>query len=383
MTSASRSRKLSTTPFVKLDSSGKTKEEELPEYIAEDFYPVYIGDVLASKYLVVAKLGFGSTSTIWLCRDVQTEAICRDIEATVIISSAEQRTTSSTFVKTVIVVDNTIKNDKKIHIPRQTPVRPDDVAYIAYTSGSIGIPKEIMIEHSSFCLNSISSSNAHNLDHSSRVLQFASYPFDVSIHENLTPLILGGCVCIPLESQRVNQLKDAIVGLGVNWMELTPSVARLLQPEDIPSVKTLVLGGEAMLPADISMWSDKVRLVCAYGPAECTVVSTVLSEDCQPGIIGRSYAETCWIMDKDNHHQLVTIGVTGELVIGGFIVGRGYLNRPQQTASAFIQNPDWLPKVTPMGSNMRLYKTGDLARYNSDGTIMCQGRKDTQVKLHG
>ncbi|EZF44576.1 hypothetical protein H112_02179 [Trichophyton rubrum D6] len=72
MTSASRSRKLSTTPFVKLDSSGKTKEEELPEYIAEDFYPVYIGDVLASKYLVVAKLGFGSTSTIWLCRDVQS-----------------------------------------------------------------------------------------------------------------------------------------------------------------------------------------------------------------------------------------------------------------------------------------------------------------------
>ncbi|KFL62520.1 uncharacterized protein TERG_12481 [Trichophyton rubrum CBS 118892] len=77
MTSASRSRKLSTTPFVKLDSSGKTKEEELPEYIAEDFYPVYIGDVLASKYLVVAKLGFGSTSTIWLCRDVQYDTVTR------------------------------------------------------------------------------------------------------------------------------------------------------------------------------------------------------------------------------------------------------------------------------------------------------------------
>ncbi|EGE01731.1 CMGC/CLK protein kinase [Trichophyton equinum CBS 127.97] len=72
MTSASRSRKLSTTPFVKLDSSQKIEEEELPQYIAEDFYPVYIGDVLASKYLVVAKLGFGSTSTIWLCRDVQS-----------------------------------------------------------------------------------------------------------------------------------------------------------------------------------------------------------------------------------------------------------------------------------------------------------------------
>ncbi|EFE32740.1 protein kinase, putative [Trichophyton benhamiae CBS 112371] len=73
ITSVSRSRKLSTTtPFVKLDSSRKIEEEELPEYIAEDFYPVYIGDVLASKYRIVAKLGFGSTSTIWLCRDVQS-----------------------------------------------------------------------------------------------------------------------------------------------------------------------------------------------------------------------------------------------------------------------------------------------------------------------
>ncbi|EFE39655.1 nonribosomal brevianamide peptide synthase FtmA [Trichophyton verrucosum HKI 0517] len=341
-----------------------------------------------SKWTPVAILGVLKAGAAFVLLDPsyprsRTEAICRDIEATVIISFAEQRATSSSFIETVIVVDNTIKNDERIHIPRQASVRPDDVAYIAYTSGSTGVPKGIMIEHASFCLNSISSSNAHNLDHSSRVLQFASYAFDVSIHENLTPLILGGCVCIPSESQRVNQLQDAIVGLGVNWMELTPSVARLLRPEDIPSVKTLVLGGEAMLPADISMWSDKVRLVCAYGPAECTVVSTVLSEDCQPGNIGRSYAGTCWIVDKDNHHQLVPIGVTGELVIGGFIVGRGYLNRPQQTASAFIQNPDWIPKVFPMGSNMRLYKTGDLARYNSDGTIMCQGRKDTQVKLHG
>ncbi|EGE01737.1 lysergyl peptide synthetase [Trichophyton equinum CBS 127.97] len=341
-----------------------------------------------SKWTPVAILGALKTGAAFVLLDTsyprsRTEAICRDIEATVIVCSAEQRATSSNFIKTVIVVDNAIKSDENMHVPRQTPVRPDDIAYIAYTSGSTGVPKGIMIEHASFCLNSISSSNAHNLDHSSRVLQFASYAFDVSIHENLTPLILGGCVCIPSESQRVNQLKDAIVGLGVNWMELTPSVARLLRPEDIPSVKTLVLGGEAMLPADISMWRDKVRLVCAYGPAECTVVSTVLSDDCQPGNIGRSYAGTCWIVDKDNHHQLVPIGVTGELVIGGFIVGRGYLNRPQQTASAFIQNPDWIPKVSPMGGNMRLYKTGDLARYNSDGTIMCQGRKDTQVKLHG
>ncbi|KAM5431379.1 NRPS cluster protein [Microsporum canis] len=341
-----------------------------------------------SKWTLVAILGALKAGVAFVLLDPsyprsRAEAICRDIEATVIISSAEQLAKSSSFVETVIVVDKTIEHGDKVQMRHQTSVRPDDIAYIAYTSGSTGIPKGIMIEHASFCLNAISSSNAHNLDHTSRVLQFASYAFDVSIHENLTPLILGGCVCIPSESQRVNQLKDAIVGLDVNWMELTPSVARLLHPSDIPSVKTLVLGGEAMLPADISLWGSKVRLVCAYGPAECTVVSTVLSQDCQPGNIGRPYAGTCWIVDKDNHHQLVPIGVTGELVIGGFIVGRGYLNRPQQTASAFIQNPEWIQRISPINGDMRLYKTGDLARYNSDGTIMCQGRKDTQVKLHG
>ncbi|KAK2808905.1 putative NRPS-like protein biosynthetic cluster, partial [Arthroderma sp. PD_2] len=341
-----------------------------------------------SKWTPVAVLGVLKAGAAFVLLDPsypqsRIEAICGDIKAQVIVSSVTQLPSSSSLVGTVVVVDDTIEKAESIQLPTLTAVRSDAVAYIAYTSGSTGVPKGIMIEHASFCSNSIASSKPHNLDQTSRVLQFASYAFDVSIHENLTPLILGGCVCIPSESQRVNQLKDAITHLGVNWMELTPSVARLLRPEDIPTVKTLVLGGEAMLPSDITSWNSKLRLICAYGPAECTVVSTVMPKGCQPGNIGRSYSGTCWIVDKDNHHKLLPIGASGELVIGGFIVGRGYLNRPQQTAAAFIQNPSWLSTVPSTKERIRFYKTGDLARYNSDGTIMCLGRKDTQVKIHG
>ena len=337
-----------------------------------------------SKWAVVAMLGVLKVGAAFAMLDPSYPTkrlvdICQDVDANVIVCSKELCVgdPGSTLV---IGGHNIEKATYSVVQPVKTSSH--NAAYVVYTSGSTGSPKGIIIEHGSFCTNSIASSQAQNLDRSSRVLQFASYAFDVSIHECLTPLLLGGCVCIPSESQRVNNLKEAIRNLRVNWMELTPSVARLYQPEDIPTVKTLVMGGEPMLPTDISRWKGKVRLVCAYGPAECTIVSTVQPCVQDLGNIGLSLGGTCWIASKDNHHRLMPVGCIGELIIGGPIVGRGYLKQPLLTANAFLTNPEWA-SLFHLNETHRFYKTGDLVRYNFDGTIAYIGRKDTQVKLNG
>src|SRR5207247_5724673 len=111
----------------------------------------------------------------------------------------------------------------------------------------------------------------------SRVLQFASYTFDASIMEILTTLIVGGCICVPSEESRLNNITKVINEMEVTWTLLTPSFAQLLQPSAVPKLQTLVLGGEAMPQSLISTWSGSVNLINAYGPSECAVVATVNS----------------------------------------------------------------------------------------------------------
>ena len=336
-----------------------------------------------SKWAVVAMLSVLKAGAAFVVLDPsypneRLQDICDDVEASTILCSPGM--TEVCRVNRAIVIDDSVLQWEKSR--QLSPVASRDIAYVAYTSGSTGKPKGVLIEHGSFCTNAIAGRKPHNLDHRSRVLQFASYAFDVSVHESLTPLMLGGCVCIPSELERVNSLREAVARLQVNWAELTPSVARLLQPQDVPGIKTLVLGGESITAGDIAKWQDHVRLLCAYGPAECTVVSTIQPYVDKPYDIGRSFGGTCWIVDKDNHDCLLPIGATGELLIGGPIVGRGYLNRPNQTAASFIPNPDWASGFG-IREDRTFYKTGDLARYLSDGSIFYVGRKDSQVKVNG
>ncbi|PKX88944.1 uncharacterized protein P174DRAFT_425495 [Aspergillus novofumigatus IBT 16806] len=285
-----------------------------------------------SKWAVVAILGVLKAGAAFVLLDISYPAgrlrdICEDVQAQVVMQSVEAPIIDRPM--NIVAVGEDLK-DWVYYPPPRAPVTSKNAAYVSYTSGSTGKPKGVVIEHGSFCTNAMATSKIHNLSSSSRVLQYASFAFDVSIQES-----------------------EACGELQVNWAELTPSVARLLHPKEVPSIRTLVLGGEPTSSIDISRWQN-LRLISAYGPAECTIVSTVQPHVQEPGNIGRSYGGTCWIVDKDNHHRLLPIGAVGELVIGGPIVG-----------------------------HYRFYRTGDLVRYNVDGDIIYCGRKDTQVKIHG
>ena len=263
---------------------------------------------------------------------------------------------------------------------------PSSTAYLLFTSGSTGKPKGILMSHSAICTSIIHHGPAFGAGPHWRTLQFGSHTFDLSIAEFFTTLAFGGCICVLSEHDRLNNLAGAITSLDANVLLVVPTVANLLFPKDVPTLKTIVLGGEPITKETLVRWADHVDLTDAYGPSETAVYcsgNVKVSADAHPAHIGRSIGATMWIVNPDNYHQLCAIGCVGEIVISGALLGGGYFSDKVTTDAAFVPAPDWLKKFDPTSPYKMLYRSGDLARYNSDGTFHIVGRRDTQVKLRG
>ncbi len=267
-------------------------------------------------------------------------------------------------------------------------VAPENAAFVMFTSGSTGKPKGVVLCHDALVSSALAHGAALELGPQSRALQFAAHTFDNSLEEMFTTLIHGGCVCVPSDEDRLGDLPGAIDRLDANFMDLTPTVAALVRPEQVPKIRSIAVGGEAMTQEVLDIWAGAVPVHNQYGPSECSINAAHklhLTKDGDTHSIGTSVGSVSWVVNPANHHILVPIGCVGELLIEGPILARGYLGRPIETAKAFIEMPTWAvmdPRHGARGSR-RMYKTGDLVRYNSDGSLVYLGRKDTQVKLHG
>ncbi|OGM44001.1 nonribosomal peptide synthase [Aspergillus bombycis] len=271
--------------------------------------------------------------------------------------------------------------------PPAVAVTPKNILYIIFTSGSTGTPKGCVVEHESFLTAATQHVTAGEIDPTSRILQMTPYTFDVSMLEIFTTLTTGACVCFPSDELAQHGIAHIINALRITWTFMTPSVVRLVDPADVPTLKTLALGGEALSQVDVTTWAGKLHLINGYGPSECSVAATInphLTPAADPANIGRGYGAVCWVVHPDDHNRLVPIGAVGELLIQGPIVARGYLNEPAKTEAVFLDEaPVFLQNMTSKPAPFRFYKTGDLVRNNSDGTISFIGRKDRQVKLRG
>lgn len=262
---------------------------------------------------------------------------------------------------------------------------PDCPAYIMFTSGSTGNAKGIVIPHIAIATNALIAGRNLLYTEESRVLHFASYAFDVSIAEIFYTLMHGGCVLIPKESEMRDNLPQVVSTYCANKMAMTPSLLRSLNPYDLPSMRSITVGGETPQALEIERWSKHVILINSYGPAECAVNATAnigIQLNDEPGNIGRPHLAACWVVSKDNPEKQVPIGAIGELLIEGPIVGIGYLNDCEKSAAAFIEPPSWLKSLRgPVTSSLRCYRTGDLVKYSSrgDGSLVFIGRKDNQV----
>ncbi|KAF9365763.1 hypothetical protein BGX34_008367, partial [Mortierella sp. NVP85] len=260
------------------------------------------------------------------------------------------------------------------------------LAYIVYTSGSTGRPKGVMVEHQGVVNYILSRIDEFSLDTNSRVLQFASLSFDMSLIDIFTALYSGASLHLLKDRTRLDreELWGYIQEHLITQAVLPPAI--LQECKNCPPLNTrltLVCAGEELPATLLRALQLLVPNGCIrneYGPTEATIVTTSWKSshefkgDIVP--IGRPVAnKRIYILDE--HQRLSPLGAVGELYIGGVGIARGYLNRPGLTAKAFVPDPFSGDK------DARMYKTGDLARYLSDGNIIFLGRNDHQVKIRG
>jgi amino acid adenylation domain-containing protein/FkbM family methyltransferase len=273
---------------------------------------------------------------------------------------------------------------------RQRPeskVTADNLAYVIYTSGSTGQPKGAMNEHKAIVNRLLWMQEAYGLGPDDCVLQKTPFTFDVSVWEFFWPLMVGARLVVarPGGHQDPAYLARLIMAEQVTTLHFVPSMLQVFLEEPAASgcrsLKRVICSGEA-LPLALQERFFRVsaaELHNLYGPTEAAVDVTYwaceASRERLTVPIGRPIANI-QIHLLDSYLRQTPVGVVGELHIGGTAVGRGYCRRPELTAERFI--PD------PFGAaGARLYKTGDLARYLSDGSIEFLGRVDHQVKLRG
>ncbi|KAH7927995.1 putative nonribosomal peptide synthetase [Leucogyrophana mollusca] len=254
-------------------------------------------------------------------------------------------------------------------------LNPYSLAYIMFTSGSTGKPKGVMIEHRSIS-NLVQHSAAYGFREGVRVMSSLAYTFDPFVVDVFGVLSHGATLVTGRKEFVLGDIAKAIRALHIGVLHVTPSILAVLPVENYPSLETVVVAGEALSKKLIEDWSGNVTLMNMYGPTEASVdcISYHITSPSLVGVIGRPLPGChIYILDKQLHPT--PVGVEGEIFIGGIQLARGYLNQPDLTSKVFIENP--------FIAGERIYKSGDLGLYQTDGTIKYCGRADRQVKLRG
>ncbi|WP_208612614.1 non-ribosomal peptide synthetase [Xenorhabdus vietnamensis] len=260
-----------------------------------------------------------------------------------------------------------------------------DLAYVIYTSGTTGKPKGVLIEHMSVVNTVIAMIQAYDLQTGcNRVSCFSNYTFDVFVSEIFNTLLFGGELHLLNEHSRKDtvQLSHYIDEHEINFMFIPPVVLAALPKRKHNSLKAIVFAGEKCEQSSCLYWNQNYQLYNYYGPTEATIYAAGrLTSERNLNEIGCAI-KNCKLYVLTDHLQLAPMGVSGELYIGGAGLARGYLNRPDLTAERFIDNP-FATEADKAKGYTRLYKTGDLVRWLSDGNLEYLGRNDFQVKIRG
>ncbi|MFW2569679.1 amino acid adenylation domain-containing protein [Legionella sp. 29fVS95] len=266
-----------------------------------------------------------------------------------------------------------------------------NLAYVIYTSGTTGKPKGVAISHRAICNHMVWMQKEYSFSNTDVFLQKTPFSFDASVWEFFMPLFIGGKLVIAPADAHASpiQMTNLVKDNQVSVLQLVPSMLKELVStpgfDSCHSLKQVFCGGEALLPETIGAFfknnASGAKLHNLYGPTETTIDAITLTctqgdAESDASRIGKPISNTkAYILD--DKLQPVPIGMTGELYIAGEGLARGYLNNQEFIEQKFIANPFSNKK------NDRLYKTGDLVKWQSDGIIEYIGRRDSQVKIRG
>jgi amino acid adenylation domain-containing protein len=269
--------------------------------------------------------------------------------------------------------------------------KPDDLAYIIYTSGTTGQPKGAMVEHAGMINHMEAKVEDLQLNEESVIAQNASHCFDISVWQFLAALIVGGKTIIYTNELVTSPIRflEQVISDDVTILEVVPSLLALMldqlerKDKKFRALKYLIATGELLRTSLVERWFllfPEIKMVNAYGPTEASDDITHYIMNRKPELdkipIGKPLRNlNIYIVNEQM--KKCDVGVKGEIWVSGIGVGRGYINNPQKTKEAFIEDLFMKEK------NIRLYKTGDFGCWLPDGNIEYFGRMDNQVKIRG
>ncbi|MCB1120288.1 MAG: amino acid adenylation domain-containing protein [Verrucomicrobiae bacterium] len=342
--------------------------------------------LMRTERIVIGILGILKSGAAYLpleqsYPDERLAFMLNDSDAKILVTERETAHRINGFKGARIRMDRMGPVETHAKLLSETKVTPNNLAYILYTSGSTGTPKGVAVEHRSVTNMLFSMSRRLEITENEVVLSVAPYGFDVALPDWFWALMFGGKLV----------LVEAPV---IHDPNLMLAIVHKIQPTHLqapPTFWEMMTAKEASWSPDIRVVStgehisdalrDKLRSRCRvvwnlYGPTETTVWSCAcnITEDTQSNSIGVPIGNTTLYIQKEDGEP-ADIGQTGELLIGGVGLARGYVNREELTEASFC-------KVAPFG-DQRLYRTGDLVRRRQDGTLEYLGRKDHQIKIRG
>ena len=353
-----------------------------------------------SKEMIVSVLGIIKAGAAYLPLDPEypedrIRFMIEDAGTNLILTQKKYEKSLESYNAEILCLDaEWDKIDSKRDNYKLPDITQDDLAYIIYTSGSTGTPKGVMVTFGNLLSYTLTAIDEFQLTSKDATLQFGTMNFDVFIEEVFPTYVSGGTLVLRDETSAlggdlfwsfIEKHQISFITLPTAFWHTLCSQLENRHVEMAKSVKLVVFGGEAMSGHMLELWQNKfgqsVRLINSYGPTETTV--GVTSFDCQdfdPSKgkvpIGKPFRNMeCYILDEELNQ--CPPGKSGELYIAGPQVAKGYLNRPELTEERFIKNPFGRDGFEVM------YKSGDICTGLDDGSIVFEGRNDSQVKLLG
>ncbi|MBF0101539.1 MAG: amino acid adenylation domain-containing protein [Desulfobacterales bacterium] len=368
------------------------KAESIAGYFSESVHPEEIIGVMVdrSEFLIAALLGILKSGAAYLPIDPNypQERINYIIEDSncqwLLTQDSYMEFAHQTRAKRIIDLHQIVGvnfNSPIIGTNQYSPHPSSSLAYVIYTSGSTGKPKGVLIEHQGLINMSLDQIRSFGIQSSDHVLQFSSASFDASLYEIFMALFAGATLVISGRNRSDNpeSFNDYLMQKRVTTVTLPPVFLNTLNKNLSGTVKNIITAGEPAIVADALFYSQTRQYINAYGPTEASVCVAFHRVDphraYRSGIpIGKPLSNTqLFILDETL--QPVPIGIAGEICVSGVGLARGYLNRDELTQQKFIPHPFY--------HGEKLYKTGDIGKWLTDGTIEFLGRKDDQVKIRG
>ncbi len=303
-------------------------------------------------------------------------------EPTLVITTKENLAKLENCANQCLFLTDLDRGEADSQLASPSTIDAEDLAYVIFTSGSTGTPKGVLVEHKGLVNLLREQIKAFRLNHLSRSLFYLSISFDASISDLGTALLAGAAlVILPPQKLSPEKLNDTFTKYGITYIDIPPSVLKLLNPQEKPDcLQSMVIGGE-VCPSDIvRQWSRALHLVCVYGPTEATICTsyTVCDENWDKPLIGKPIANIKYhLRDPNDAGKEITVEANkkqeAELYISGLGLARGYLFREKLTAERFIID----------SNGERLYATRDRVIALKDGNFVFCGRIDRQFKLRG